>query len=291
MWAVPVLPYLLLATLVYALASSSAAGGTERVPGIPSGGTAPSSDGHWRTVAVDDAERQLLLYPNRVAAPSSGAPLVLVFHGHGGSARGYAAWLRIQERWPEAVVAYFQGVPGAAGITDEHGLQPGWQMRPGDLGDRDVHFVDAALADIQRAFAIDPDAIYALGHSNGARFVSVLWNVRGETFAAFGTAAGLDPRLVVDVLPRSVFMIMGENDPLVPLAGQSLGAMVARRVLQADPSMATTDGYLRVEPGVHGTELVTYVHPGGHGIPPETVPMLVSFFQRHSRPAPGCPGP
>jgi polyhydroxybutyrate depolymerase len=272
---------------VYIVASPSAVAGTEPVSGILPARAAPSSNGHWRTVAVDDAERQLLLYPNRGAAPSSGAPLVLVFHGHGGSARGYAARLRIQERWPQAVVAYLQGLPGAPGITDELGLQTGWQMRPGDLGDRDVHFVDAALADIQSGFAIDPDAIYALGHSNGARFVSVLWNVRGETFAAFGTAAGLDPRLVVDVLPRSLFMIMGENDPLAPLAGQSLGAMVARRVLQADPSMATMDGYLRVEPGVDGTELVTYVHPGGHSIPPETVPLLVSFFQRHSRPAPG----
>jgi polyhydroxybutyrate depolymerase len=160
-------------------------------------------------------------------------------------------------------------------------------MRPGDLGDRDVRFVDAMLADLQRDYPVNPDAVYAYGHSNGAAFVSVLWSMRGEVFAAFGTVAGLNGRLIVDATPRSLFMVMGQNDPLVPYTSQVLGAAVARRTLQTDPSKATTDGYLRLEPGTLGTELAVYAHPGGHTIPLETVPLVVSFFQRHQRPPRG----
>ena len=52
--------------------------------------------------------------------------------------------------------------------------------------------------------------------------------------------------------------------------------------LGVDASTATTNGYLRSEHGPGNKELETYIHPGGHDIPPEVPPLIVDFFKRHS---------
>jgi polyhydroxybutyrate depolymerase len=251
----------------------------------PQAATARAQTGQERTLVVDGLERGLVIYPNREPAPPEGAPLVLVFHGHGSNVRQAALGYRIHERWPGAVVVYLQGLPTTGVILDSEGRLPGWQSNPGDEGDRDLHFVDATLALVQSEFAIDPERIYAFGHSHGARFVNVLWNMRGETFAAFASAAAQGGLLVRGAPPRSLFMVIGENDPIVPYRTQIPTIPLARQTLQADESQATTQGYLRLEPGVQGTELAMYVHPGGHEIPPEALGLIVELFQRHPRPA------
>jgi polyhydroxybutyrate depolymerase len=234
-----------------------------------------------RTFVVDGVERRALLYRNSSPAPASGAPLVFVFHGHGGNAQAIARKLPVHGLWPEAVVAYMQGLPGVAGITDPEGSQNGWQKNPGDVGDRDVRFVDAALAQIEKEFKIDASRIYALGHSNGARFVNVLWNMRGEKFAAFCSASGQGGFLIQTAIPKPIFVIAGEKDPLVPFENQKLSIELIRKRLETEPSKAVTKGYLRVEPGKSGTELATYLHPGGHAFPEEALPLAVGFFKRH----------
>ena len=64
-----------------------------------------------------------------------------------------------------------QGLPGVAGMTDPEGSRSGWQKSPGEVGDRDVKFFDAALERIQKIYKTDPNRVYVLGHSNGSRFV------------------------------------------------------------------------------------------------------------------------
>ena len=70
-----------------------------------------------RTWEIDGVARTALVYAP--SAPSSnGAPLVLVFHGHGGTA-GHAAWsFGLQKLWPEALVVYPQGLLTPGQITD-----------------------------------------------------------------------------------------------------------------------------------------------------------------------------
>ena len=76
---------------------------------------------------------------------------------------------------------------------------------------------------------------------------------------------------------------MGENDKIAPFKSQHYCIDLARRLLKSDPSKAKTEGYARMEPGIDGTELVTYIHPGGHKLPKEALPLVVRFFQRHER--------
>lgn len=235
-----------------------------------------------QTYTVDGTRRTGLIFPNTASAPATGTPLVFVFHGHGGTAQFVARRFRLHELWPQAIVVYMQGLPGVAGITDQAGEKPGWQKNPGEVGDRDVKFVDVALAEIQKQYKVDAHCIYALGHSNGARFVNVLWKMRGNIFAAFCSASAQGGLLLRDVVPRSIFMIAGEKDPLVPYQTQVLSVDLVRKRLQTDSSKAVTKGYARFEPGINGTELVTYLHPGGHEFPADALPLAVAFFQRHS---------
>lgn len=236
-----------------------------------------------QTFTIDGVRRTALIYPAPTSASKTGAPLLLVFHGHGGRVEGTARRFNLQQLWPEAVVVYLQGLPGVVGITDAEGKLPGWQKNPGELDDRDVKFVDVALEQIQKQYQTDPNRVYALGHSNGARFVNVLWKMRGEKFAAFCSASGQGGLMLRGATPKPIFIIAGEKDPLVPYQGQVMSIELTRRLLETDSSKAKTEGYTRIEPGINGTELMTYLHPGGHEFPPEAFPLAVKFFQRHTK--------
>lgn len=232
---------------------------------------------------VDGVERQALVFSNSTPAATAGAPVVFVFHGHGGTAQYAARRFRIHELWPEAVVVYMQGIPGVKGITDAEGTRNGWQKTPGEVGDRDLKFFDAALERIQKKYKTDPNRVYVMGHSNGGRFVNVLWNSRGEKLAALCSAAGPGGMLIDKAPPKPVFIIAGEKDPLVPFQTQQNSILRARRLLKTDESKARVNGLERTEAGVNGSELVTYIHPGGHEVPLEALPSVIGFFKRHVR--------
>ena len=106
---------------------------------------------------------------------------------------------------------------------------------------------------MRKDYKIDDRRIYAVGHSNGARFVNVLWRLRGKQFAAFCSAAAQGGLMIRDAVPRSLFALAGEQDPLVPYAGQTLALEVARQVLKTDETKAVTKGYLRTVPGTQAS--------------------------------------
>lgn len=239
------------------------------------------SYGSEETFLVDGAERTAVVRPATVST-RGGAPLVFVFHGHGGSGRFASRREAIHEYWPEAVVVYMDGLPGVGGITDPKGKLPGWQMMPGQLGDRDVKFFDTALEQISREYAIDASRVYVLGHSNGGRFVNVLWKMRGDKIAAICSAAGPGGMFLLGVEPRPLYVIAGENDEIVPFRMQSMAINLLRRLLNTDASKSTENGNERTEPGARNVELVTYIHPGGHEFPQQALPLIVRFFKRHS---------
>ena len=73
------------------------------------------------------------------------APVVFVFHGHGGSMAPASRAFGLHTLWPDAIIVYPQGLP-TSGMTDPEGKLPGWQKSPGDYADRDLKFFDAMLA-------------------------------------------------------------------------------------------------------------------------------------------------
>ena len=236
---------------------------------------------HTVSFDVDGVTRTaVLVVPSSLPSP---APLVFAFHGHGGNGNAFDQRVDIDGLWPDAIVIYPDGLPGHPGLTDPDGSQPGWQVRPSDEGGRDVAFFDTMLATLRDKLPVDNDRIFVMGHSNGSGFTALLQLLRGDDIAATATLSGQPGAILVNnAPPRSTFMMMGENDPLVPYDTQRQSIPLVEARLGIDPTTAITDGYLTSERGPGNKELVTYIHPGGHDVPPEVPPLIVDFFKRHA---------
>jgi polyhydroxybutyrate depolymerase len=286
-----------IATLgVFAAACSSGATSTSSVaPTVTSApaattsktGSATFAPGrHVSTFTVAGVTRTaIVVVPAAVAKP---APLVFVFHGHGGTGANIERKFKIETLWPDAIVVYPNGLVGHKGRTDPAGIKTGWQTRAGEAGDRDLAFYDTMLATLRAQLPVDPDRIYVMGHSNGSGFVSLLLNTRGRAIAATANLSGQPSARDLATDPtRSMFMAMGKTDPIVPFANQQRAIPIAEKKLGVDPATARTQGDLRIETGPGGLELDTYIYPGGHEPPAAVPPLIVAFFRRQSLTASG----
>ena len=189
----------------------------------------------------------------------------------------------IEGLWPDAIVAYPDGLVGHKGKTDPEGVKTGWQTQLGESEDRDLAFYDTMLATLRTQLPVDANRVYLMGHSNGSAFVSLLLNQRGDAIAATANLSSQPTaRQLASDPARSMFMAMGTGDPIVPYDNQKRSIPLAEQKLGVDPNRATVTGYLRSEPGRGGLELETYVYPGGHAPPPEVPKLVVDFFQRHT---------
>jgi polyhydroxybutyrate depolymerase len=241
---------------------------------------------HLESFVVNGVTRRaVVVVPDALSKP---APLVFVFHGHGGTGANIERRFDIEGLWPAAIVVYPYGLVGHAGKTDPEGVKSGWQTVVGESGDRDLAFYDVMLAALKSKLPVDANRIYAMGHSNGSAFVSLLLNQRGSGIAATANLSGQpSARLFASDPTRSMFMAMGMTDPIVPYANQKRAIPIAERKLGVDPNSAKVSGDLRIETGPHNLELDVYVYPGGHTPPAEVPKLVVQFFQRHTL-APGA---
>ncbi len=233
-------------------------------------------DGFTRTAVV-------VVPPAALAPNAAPVPVVFAFHGHGGNGPNFEQTMDLEHHWPEAVVVYPSGLVGHGGITDPEAVKPGWQTALGETGDRDLHLYDAMAADLRASLPVDPDRVYLVGFSNGSAFTSLLFNQRGDQIAATANLSAQPGILLTTDPVRSMFMMIGESDPIVPADAQKKSIPLAQKKLSIDPSTTEVDGYLTTARGPGNLELATYVHPGGHDIPPEVPPLVISFLERHTR--------
>jgi poly(3-hydroxybutyrate) depolymerase len=176
----------------------SDAGGTATLPGADNpaySGSFPVRTGRFTaTLRVAGEDREVVLYvpTNRPANP----PLVLAFHGTNGSGS-----VMLDEGGAQAL-AQSQGVVVAApssrwigrGDWDHRDESTYWETHPNLDLDRnpDLVLARAVLAEAQRRYAIDPRRVYAIGHSNGGFFATLVATRLNTRIAAFATSsAGL----------------------------------------------------------------------------------------------------
>ncbi|MDZ4756002.1 MAG: esterase [Phycisphaerae bacterium] len=240
-----------------------------------------------RTFTVDGIEREALVsMPARDDVPPAGAPLVFVFHGHGGTSRNASRQFSTHTLWPDAIVVYPQGLKTPGAITDPEGAKTGWQRVPRDQRDRDIAFFDVMLASICEGATVDRRRVYATGHSNGGGFTYLLWRTRHEVFAAVAPSSAY-ARSAADLQPLPAMHIAGEQDTLVEYDRQVAMMKAVRAVNGCDadgtPWAAdeTRRGNATVFASSTGTPFVRYVHSGGHGFPHEAAPLIVRFFKQH----------
>jgi polyhydroxybutyrate depolymerase len=229
-----------------------------------------------KTFNVDGVERTAIIYPSDSAAP---APVVFFFHGHFGKAQASAREGRIRNAWPEATVVYPQGL-----ITDSPllGKGTGWQRTFGDLGDRDLKFVDAMLASVKQDFHADPAKIYACGMSNGAFFTLLLLAARPNDFAAFASVAGIGGTFLRQLAtPRPVMIVNGRADKLVPIAAAERTGNFLVRFYQAVQPGTKSGDFVWYDTKVGPRTLGVEVHDGGHIWPASADADIVQFFKAH----------
>lgn len=199
-------------------------------------------------VATADGPRQFLL-ARPATQPPGPRPLVLLLHGHGGS----AAQLLGQKRsaaplsvWLE--VADREGLLLAAldGHTAGDG-QSGWNdCRRNAVGNPpvdDVAFATAVVRRLVDAGEVDPARVYAMGMSNGAMMALRLAQELEPPLAGVAAVSGLMAAQGVCRLPRQpvpMLLVMGTDDPIVPFAGGQVqvGRKPRGAVLSAEQTVA-----------------------------------------------------
>ena len=233
---------------------------------------------------VDTTKREALVW-----APKPGdtpAPVVFVFHGHGGSMRQAANSIAVHEAWPEALVVFMQGLPTPGRLADPKGERSGWQAGPAQQGDRDLRFFDLVWASLRAEHRVDLRRVYATGHSNGGAFTYLLWATRAEHFTAFGPSAAVPSWNFTSLPPKPVIHVAGEKDPLVKFAWQERMIGYLRRLHNCE-SGKTVGDRLTLYASPLRAPVLTYVHPGGHGYPSEATALIVQFFKQQTRIEPG----
>ncbi len=193
---------------------------TRPTPDGSASGRVTTVDGELRT--PDGRERSY-----RVVAPDgddygdAALPLLLAFHGGLGSGRQFerASGFDALARRGEAVVVYPDGVAGprGRGRTWNAGTCCGYAAaaRVDDVG-----FVRRLVAAVASTHRIDPDRVYAAGHSNGAILSYRLACELSDVVVAIGVQAGtLGVPACHPARPVSVLHIHGRDDRNLPLAG------------------------------------------------------------------------
>jgi polyhydroxybutyrate depolymerase len=168
-----------------------------------------------RMTFLDGRERTYLVHVPPQAAFGKRLPLVLVFHGGGGDAKGI-------ER-----LTHFSDLADRKGfyVVYPNGVNRHWQDGRDFYknGVNDIAFVKQILAEVRKSYNIDDRYIFATGISNGGIFSHYVGALLADRIAAIAPVVGgmSEPfaKQFAPSSPISVFILQGTEDPLVPYEG------------------------------------------------------------------------
>jgi polyhydroxybutyrate depolymerase len=256
-----------------------------------------------------ESDGELRSYRIHVPAKTAGgppAPVVFGFHGNAGTAEhfeAYSGFSSLADR--EGFLAVY---PQGAGEI------PTWEINA--VADNpDVRFVRAAIDDLTARCAVDPDRIYATGHSRGGGMANRLACDLADRIAAIGPVSGTYPPEggCDPARPVAVIAFHGTADPVVPYGGisnsglppaayftigipipQWASAWAARNGCGSQPAVILDETYLAGSAwvGCRGNaDVILYSIPdGGHGWPGgsnssssdfNAAQMIWDFFEKH----------
>lgn len=150
---------------------------------------------HRVTVQHDGRQREALVHVPPAIRDGRTLPVVMMFHGGGGSMKQAAEAYGLPEKADQAgFIAVF---PHGTGALRENGALATWNAGHccGEARDNqvdDVGFVRALVAELQRRLPIDRNRIHATGMSNGGMMVYRLACEATDLFASVAPVAGTD---------------------------------------------------------------------------------------------------
>ena len=150
---------------------------------LPYGLVAGGSSRSVNLTTTSGTTRNYLLYVPSSYSATTPNPLILSFHGHGGSpgAQESLTGFSTSSVNPDHIVAYPAGVDAS------------WQGAPyASPGIDDIAFTTELLANLGTTLCVDASRRYATGHSNGGGFVGTLAcsASASSSFAAFAASSG-----------------------------------------------------------------------------------------------------
>jgi polyhydroxybutyrate depolymerase len=188
-----------------------------------------------RTLQVGGRERSYEIDVPARALSGPAWPVVLVFHGGGGSAPGVRAQTRMSAKGAAEgfVVVYPQGSGAIAGKLRTWNADTccGWAMQHRV---DETAFVAALLDDLQNVIAIDRTRVFATGISNGGMVAYRIACTLSERIAAIAVVAGEMTLAGGDCRPTRpvpVLVIHGLADRNLPFdGGPGAGAVAVHEV-------------------------------------------------------------
>lgn len=172
------------------------------------------------TIYHDGLDREYILYVPSSYDGNSSVPMVLNFHGYGGTATNFIqdADMRQQAEADTFILVYPQGscLEGSS-----H-----WNACPNGGDNKsstdDLGFIETLIDHLDANYNIDEERVYAVGYSNGGMMAYGLANYRSEKIAAVGSVSGT----MLDCIgptshPMPVIHLHGTSDGVLPYNGGS----------------------------------------------------------------------
>ena len=215
--------------------------------------------------------------------PESPSFILIVFHGNGGTADGFAKKYAIHSLMPDGLIIYLQGIPGIGGGFDPKGLKNGWQRKKGDGEDRDLNAIDVLVNDLINKYPSLKNNVFAMGHSNGGRFTYLLWSERASLFKGFIINAhqGID-LIEAGIHPKSGMIITGRQDKVVNNVNQLKSAELIKALLKCDQSEVINDELTKYSSSKNDYTLYHYIHLGGHDLAKPALKYVAEFLGQES---------
>ncbi len=196
------------------------------------------------------------------------APLLVALHGHEQNEKqGVGLWDRRFFSDADFILASvrgpFEADQGYAWFTQSREVSDEWRVRE----KRSVKAIEDrvldAVAEAEDSFAIDPDAIYVMGFSQGAGAAFCVGLRNPDVFAGVAAIAGNLDTAIVDI---------GRLDEVDDMAAFiALGREEGTRAVEAVQSASAALREL-------GMDTDLYLHDGGHVITPEIVHEMQDFL-------------
>ena len=235
---------------------------------------------------IEGVTREALVHP--AAGNPRSAPVIIAFHGHGGTDEKYAL-KEFELSWPEAIVVYPQGLRTKTSV-DKEGKKPGWQSSVGEVNnfthikDQDIKFFDAMLPKLQQQYNANLNFVFVHGWSNGGEFIyNVLWNARANNLAGLAPA-GARLGSMNGKKPVPVIHTAGKQDDKVSFNRQKQSTEDDRTIDKCSSNGTT---WAKGPDGLLGTHydspieapVVFLQYDGGHIFPSTVQPQIVNFFK------------
>lgn len=176
-------------------------------PGDAGAGTTRTA---METLEVAGTKRSYLLVEPTTREPGRTYPLVLVFHGDGGDAKGFHEGFPFEKAsGSDAILAYPEGINTM------------WDLDT-KIDSREVKFISALVDSLAARFSIDRKRVFAAGYSSGGFLANIVACQKSGLLRAISSSAGGAPYKQALVFANGYTKCLGQAPvAMIALHGES----------------------------------------------------------------------